>query len=104
MRAARRLRAVPAHVRFLLGHAAIGIGIGWLFVAAVIALDIAGLRGLMLRGADGALALALLTFGVSVTFGSAAMGAAVMGLGAKPRDPRPPARRIPAAIAVPARR
>ena len=103
MRAARRLRAMPAHVRFLLGHAAIGIAVGWLFVAAVVALDIAGLRGLMLRGADGALALALLTFGVSVTFGSAAMGAAVMGLGAKPPAPRPPARPVLAAARTGAR-
>jgi hypothetical protein len=81
-------RRVPPHVRFLVGHALIGIAVGVLFVAAILALDIAGLKGLILRGADGALALGLLLFGVSVTFGSAAMGAAVMGLGA-PARPRP---------------
>ena len=99
-------RALPAHVRFLLGHAAIGIGIAFLFVAALLALDIAGLRGLMLQGADGTLALALLVFGTSVTFGSAAMGAAVMGLGAAPKPPRTPRTRLPlisAAQPVPAR-
>lgn len=90
-------RALPAHVRFLLGHAAIGIGIAFLFVAALLALDVAGLRGLILRGGDGLLALALLLFGSAVTFGCAAMGAAVMGLGAAPRPPRtPPARAVPA--------
>jgi hypothetical protein len=99
----RALRGVPEHVRFLLGHAAIGILVGWLFVAAVVALDIAGLRGLILRGSDGALALALLTFGVSVTFGSAAMGAAVMGLGASPRPPRRPARLAALALRAPPR-
>jgi hypothetical protein len=99
----RALRGVPEHIRFLVGHAAIGILVGWLFVAAVVALDIAGLRGLMLRGSDGALALALLTFGVSVTFGSAAMGAAVMGLGAGPRPPRRPARPVLAAARARAR-
>ena len=85
---AGRFRSVPPQIRFLAGHAAIGVCVGWLFVAAILALDIAGLRGLMLRGADGAVALALLTLGVSVTFGSAAMGAAVMGLGAAPSRPR----------------
>ncbi len=86
-------RALPAHVRFLLGHAAIGILIAFLFVGSLLALDVAGLRALMLRGGDGVIALALLLFGSSVTFGSAAMGAAVMGLGTAPRPPRaPPAR------------
>lgn len=100
---ARRWRAVPAHVRFLLGHAAIGILVGWLFVAAVIGLDIGGLRGLVLRGSDGAIALALLAFGASVTFGSAAMGAAVMGLGARPRPPSSPPRAPVAAVRARAR-
>lgn len=89
----RAWRAMPGHVRFLLGHAAIGVLVGFAFVAALIGLDIGGLRGLLLRGPDGAIALALLASGASVTFGSAAMGAAVMGLGATPRPPRPPAAR-----------
>jgi hypothetical protein len=83
-------RSLPYHVRFLLGHAAIGVTVGVLFVAALLSLDVAGLRGLMLRGADGALALAMLLFGSAVTFGSVAMGAAIMGLGAPPRTPDPP--------------
>jgi hypothetical protein len=91
-------------VRFLLGHAAIGVGIGVLFVAAVLALDVAGLRGLMLRGGDGWLALALLSFGSAVTFGSAAMGAAIMGLGAQPKPPEPPRGNTVAAVPVRARR
>lgn len=94
-------RSLPPHVRFLLGHAGIGIAAGWLFVASIVALDIGGLRGLLMAGADGALALALLLFGTSITFGSAAMGAAIMGLGAPPVQPRdPPAPRL---LAVPAR-
>jgi hypothetical protein len=97
-------RSLPAHVRFLLGHAAIGVSIGVLFVAAVLALDVAGLRGLILRGADGWLALALLLFGSAVTFGSAAMGAAIMGLGAPPKTPEPPRGNALAAVPVRARR
>jgi hypothetical protein len=65
----------------MLGHAAIGITVGAVFVGAILALDVAGLRGLMLRGADGAIALILLLLGTCITFGSAAMGAAIMGLG-----------------------
>lgn len=97
-------RALPPHVRFLLGHAAIGVSVGVLFVAALLALDVAGLRGLMLRGADGALALGLLLFGSAVTFGSVAMGAAIMGLGAPPKPPEPPRGGGLAAVPVRARR
>lgn len=83
-------RSLPHHVRFLLGHASIGIAAGVLFVAGLLAADVAGLRGLILRGADGWLALGLLLFGSAVTFGSAAMGAAIMGLGAPPKAADPP--------------
>jgi hypothetical protein len=96
--------ALPAHVRFLLGHAAIGIAVGVLFVVALLALDVPGLRGLMLRGADGVLALGLLLFGSAVTFGSVAMGAAIMGLGAPPKTPDPPRGGGLAAVPVRARR
>jgi hypothetical protein len=93
--------ALPAHVRFLLGHATIGILVGWLFAAALLALDVASLRTMMLRGGDGLLALGLLLFGTTITFGSAAMGAAIMGLGAPP--PQPPSGRPRALAAVPVR-
>ena len=83
--------AIPAHVRFLLGHAAIGIAAGWVLAAAVLALNIAHLRSMMLGGPDGLVALGLLLFATAVTFGSAAMGAAIMGLGrATPPQAGPP--------------
>ncbi|MCU0983564.1 MAG: hypothetical protein MUC89_01305 [Acetobacteraceae bacterium] len=88
-------------MRFLLGHAAIGVTVGLLFVLGLLALDVAGLRGLILRGADGALALGLLLFGSAVTFGSVAMGAAIMGLGAPPQAPDPP--RSSGLVALPVR-
>jgi len=69
-------------LRFLLRHTLVGIGAGWLFVALLLALDIAGLRSLMLHGSrtDGLVALVLLVVFSAITFGSAAMGAAIMGL------------------------
>jgi hypothetical protein len=89
----------------MLGHAAIGVMVGVLFVAAILALDIAGLRGLMLPatgrgGSDGAIALGLLLLGTTVTFGSAAMGAAIMSLGARPPGDPPSRRRRVEAGAV----
>ena len=47
--------------------------------------DLAGLRTLLFGPGGGPLAIALFFFGLIVTFGSAAMGAAVMGLG-QPRN------------------
>ena len=43
--------------------------------------DLAGIRSLALAEEGGWLALGLLFFGLFVTFGSLAMGAAIMGLG-----------------------
>ncbi|WP_291298016.1 hypothetical protein [Elioraea sp.] len=100
----RARRAFPPHVAFLLSHAAIGVTTGMLFVAALLALDVAGLRGLMLRSADGSIALGLLLLGTSITFGSAAMGAAIMGLGARPpadAPPRPRPARVPGPVTMP---
>ncbi len=54
---------------------------GLVAVGGLLALDIGGLRSLMLASADGWIAAALLSLGFVVTFGSAAIGAAVMALG-----------------------
>ena len=51
----------------------------------LIASNLGSLRDLMLNSPDGWLAAALLSFGFVVTFGSAAIGGAIMQLG---RDPR----------------
>lgn len=68
-------------LRFLLGHALVGIVAGWACLAGLVSLDVGGLRGLIVDGEHAAAALALLAMGFGVTFGSVAMGAAVMTIG-----------------------
>lgn len=77
-----RLKPFERHaVLFLLRHLAIGLGSAALFALLILAVDLGGLRSLAWRDPQGWLYLALLFFGLVVTFGSLAMGAAVMGLG-----------------------
>ncbi len=70
-----------ALLRFMLAHCLVGIAAGWGFVAGLLALDIGGLAGLIFGSDEPALALALLLFGTAITFGSVAMGGAIMNLG-----------------------
>ena len=81
---------VPLLIRFLLLHAAIGIGAGWLMLAGLLATNAGGLANLVCGSAAPSLPLAMLMFGTAVTFGSAAMGAGVMML---PLDGRGPGRK-----------
>ena len=58
-----------------------GATIAALMLGGLLALNPGGLRNLMLADRDPAVALALLGFGLLITFGSAAMGTAIMTLG-----------------------
>ena len=78
-------RPLPQLIVFLLRHLAVGAGAGVLLGVLCLAVDLAGLRALLLGPGGGPLAVALFFFGLIVTFGSVAMGAAVMGLG-RPRN------------------
>ncbi len=69
---------MPTLVRFLVTHAAIGITLAAAFVGALVAFDVARLGTLVQTSSDGMLAVALLTAGLGVTFGSVQMGFAVM--------------------------
>ncbi len=71
-------RAMPFLVRFLLRHAAIGIGVAAVFVALLVAFDVAHLASLFAHSPDGLLALGVLTVALGITFGSVQMGFAVM--------------------------
>jgi len=73
------LRRQPL-IRLLAINLAAGFAAALLMLAGLLALNPMNLRGLIL--ADGT-ALALLLFGLAVTFGSAAMGSAVMMLGSE---------------------
>lgn len=68
-------------VRFLLRHCAGGVFAGWVTLGGLIGTDVGGLRTLILASDLGVIAAIMLLIGFAVTFGSAAMGAAVMGLG-----------------------
>ena len=62
----------------ILMHGAGGIAAGWLVAAGLLYLDIAALGTLILGSETPVLALTLLLTGLGVTFGSVAMGAAIM--------------------------
>ena len=74
-------------LRLLAVNLAAGCGVALFMLAGLLALNPAGLRDLIL--ADGATGLVLLAFGLIVTFGSAAMGSAIMLLGREPRRGTP---------------
>jgi len=68
-------------LRYLLIHCAGGVAAGWLMLAGLIWCDAAGL-GTLIAHADGAFVpLFILAASFAVTFGSAAMGSAIMLLG-----------------------
>ena len=66
-------------IRLLAANLAAGCAVALLMLGGLLALDPCGLREMIF--ADGATGLVLLIFGLVVTFGSAAMGSAVMMLG-----------------------
>ncbi len=65
-------------MRFLAGHLAVGTAAAAVFIGTLLATDALGLASLARADASGGLAVALLAFGVWVTFGSLAMGAGIM--------------------------
>ncbi|HVY00670.1 MAG TPA: hypothetical protein VHA55_12870 [Pseudorhodoplanes sp.] len=69
-------------IRLLLVNLAGGIGAAALMLGGLLLLNPGGLRDLMLRDEMGVLALGMLAFGLVITFGSVAMGTAIMSLGA----------------------
>ncbi len=71
-------KRLPQLVRFLLLHAAIGIGAGWLLLALLLFTDVSGIGHLIWTSESPALAIAMLAAGFAITFGGAAAAAAVM--------------------------
>jgi hypothetical protein len=85
-------------IRLLAVNLVAGAGVAVLMLGGLLALNPANLRGLILADRTPAAALALLAFGLLITFGSAAMGSAIMMLGARERN-RAPGRKARAAEA-----
>ena len=71
-------------LRLLAVNLAIGISVAVLMLGGLLVLNPLRLRDLILADRAGGAALALLLFGFLITFGSAAMGTAIMMLGRKP--------------------
>jgi len=73
-------------IRLLAVNIAIGAGTAVLMLGGLIALNPHHLRDLILADRAGAVAAGLLLFGLVVTFGSVAMGTAIMALGGRGPD------------------
>ena len=73
-------QAIPRLIRFLMVNCAIGIAGGWTLLAALLATDTGGIRTLIWNEASPEVPIILLAAGFAVTFGGAAMGAAVMAM------------------------
>jgi hypothetical protein len=99
----RRFPRTPLF-RLLAINLAAGIAVAALLVGGLLWLDPGGLRHLILADRAPGIALGLLLFGFVVTFGSAAMGTAIMALGPRERnDAGPRGGRARRAVAVKAR-
>ena len=77
--------------RLLAINLAAGITLAVLLVGGLLALNPAELRELILADSSPGTAIGLLLFGFVVTFGSAAMGTAIMASGARENDIEKPA-------------
>lgn len=88
-------------IRLLAINLAIGIGAAVAMIGGLMALNPHNLRDLILADQAGGAAFVLLLFGLVITFGSVAMGTAIMTLGHESR--RPPRRGKPIAVPVRAR-
>jgi hypothetical protein len=87
--------------RLLAINLAAGATVAALLVGGLLALDPGGLRHLIFADGSPAVALGLLLFGFVVTFGSTAMGTAIMALGQPADDDAP--RGPPKLVARPSR-
>jgi len=91
----RGLLRIPLF-RLLAINLALGLGMALLLVGGLLALDPGGLRHLVFSDHSPGVALGLLVMSFFVTFGSAAMGTAIMALGRRETERRGPRGGIPA--------
>lgn len=82
--------------RLLAINLAIGIAVAALLVGGLLILNPGGLRHLIFTDRSPIVAVGLLLFGFIVTFGSAAMGSAIMAMGRREEDngPRRPGKPV----------
>jgi hypothetical protein len=86
----RRFRALSGRIfevplfRLLAVNLAIGLAVAAIMVGGLLFMNPHRIRDLILADASPAASLMLLAFGFTITFGSAAMGAAIMAIGRRP--------------------
>ncbi len=95
-------RRTPSVFTFVLRHAALGFCVGVMLAAALIGVDLGGLRGLIFNGDGGWIGGLLLAFSIGTTFGGFQSAVAVMRLG-EDEASRPQAGRRIGAGTMPAR-
>ncbi len=78
-------KSLPRLVRFILRNIALGVGVGWALLSALLWSDMGGIHTLIAHSANGFIPLYLLYGGFAVTFGPAAVATAVL-LGHEFRD------------------
>ena len=71
---------MPTLLKLLARNLVMGVAAGWLTLGGMLFINIGGLRDVLVTSSDPLLALILLAFGFTITFGSLAMGAAIMTL------------------------
>lgn len=97
---------MPKLIRLYVTNVAIGFGIAGVFLAALLALDVAGLRHLVLDSQMGWLAGLMIYMFSGTLFAGVQFGIAVMGMAERDDTPRGGLRQqmIPVRVTVPARR
>lgn len=99
---------MPKLVRLFILHGALGLGLGAVFTALLLWLDVAGLGRLVAGSPQGWLAAAMLAWFSGITFGGVQIGIAVMRLGEGAgggsggrRRPEPTATPVPVTLGLP---
>ena len=95
---------MPDHIAFILRHALIGFGLALVFVAMLLAFDVAGLWHLVTHTAEGPIAVVMLVVFFTITFGAVQIGYQIMMLGEDDDDDDDHGgRRVPIPIRLDAR-
>jgi hypothetical protein len=95
---------MPNHIAFILRHALIGFGLALVFVAMLLAFDVAGLWHLVTHTAEGPIAVVMLVVFFTITFGAVQIGYQIMMLGEDDDDDDDHGgRRVPIPIRLDAR-
>jgi hypothetical protein len=79
---------MPAHIRMIVKHAAIGFGISGVFTAMILYFNIGNLWHLVTNTAGGPIAVIMLVVFGGITFGSVQIGYVIMTMKAADDEPK----------------